>query len=268
MAPHSTPIANYTRGTIVCEHALVADRALARMRGLLGRKSLPAGEGLLLRPAPSIHTAFMRFPIDVIFLDRDLQVVKVVETLDPWRVTSARRAHAALELTAGEAAVRGVEIGDSLGLVTITASAGAGDTRRNGGQHEPVVPIDGVADRVHVLLVGKDRRFRAVTSALLTRRGCAVTLGDGLDVAAVRASRESFDVVVVDADSSPITAPHDVANLHKLDPPVGVVVLSDAPKPSVPTGPVLAKWGPFDQLYAAITTARPDRNWRRANDER
>lgn len=261
MAPHSTPIVNYTRRTVVCEHAVVADRMFPRMRGLLGRNSLPAGEGILLQPAPSIHTAFMRFPIDVIFLDRDLQVVKVVETLGPWRMTSARRAHAALELTAGEAAVRGVEVGDSLGLVA--ATAGADQTGRNDGADKPVLPIGAVADSIHVLLVGKDRRFRSVTSALLARRGCTVTVGEGLDVAA-----KSVDVVVIDADSSPMATLRHVADLQTLCPPVGVVVLSDAPSRVVPTGPVLAKWGPFDELYDAIRTGRPDRNWRRAHDRR
>ena len=79
----SKPIVNLTRGSVVCERAVIADQPLRRMRGLLGRRSLPAGDGLLLRPAPSVHTAFMRFPIDVVFLDRDLQVLKVVEALRP-----------------------------------------------------------------------------------------------------------------------------------------------------------------------------------------
>ena len=57
-------IVNLTRGGVVCERGVIADRALRRMRGLLGRRTLPEGEGMLLRPAPSIHTAFMRFPID------------------------------------------------------------------------------------------------------------------------------------------------------------------------------------------------------------
>jgi uncharacterized membrane protein (UPF0127 family) len=117
----ATPIFNLTRRTGVCERAVSADRPLRRMRGLLGRRSLPAGEGLLLRSAPSVHTAFMRFPIDVVFLDRNLTVVKLVERMRPWRVASARQARAALELAAGEAEARGIQIGDKLSLV-----AGAG----------------------------------------------------------------------------------------------------------------------------------------------
>ncbi|HEX6131429.1 MAG TPA: DUF192 domain-containing protein, partial [Actinomycetota bacterium] len=95
-------------GGVVCDRCTVADRAPARMRGLLGRKGLPSGEGLLLRPAGSVHTAFMRFPIDVVFLDRELTVVDVVPALPPWRTAARRGAKAVLELAAGEASRRGL----------------------------------------------------------------------------------------------------------------------------------------------------------------
>jgi uncharacterized protein len=84
------------------------------MRGLLGRKSLPSGQGILLRPASSVHTAFMRFAIDAVFLDRELRVLKVAADLRPWRTAARRKAHAVLELPAGEAARRGLEPGDRL----------------------------------------------------------------------------------------------------------------------------------------------------------
>lgn len=112
--PGSKKILNVTRGTVVCEETTIADSALRRMRGLLGRTSLPAGEGMLLHPAPSIHTAFMRFPIDVVLLDRHLQVLKIVERLPPWRTASAKRARSVLELAAGEVASVGIEVGDQL----------------------------------------------------------------------------------------------------------------------------------------------------------
>ena len=62
-------------GTIVCERCTVAESPLTRLRGLLGRDGLEPGEGLLLRPASAVHTYFMRFPIDVVFLDRALVVL-------------------------------------------------------------------------------------------------------------------------------------------------------------------------------------------------
>jgi len=69
---------------------------------------------MLLRPASSIHTAFMRFAIDAVFLDRENRVVKVAEDLGPWRAAACRGARAVLELAAGEAAMRGLRPGVSL----------------------------------------------------------------------------------------------------------------------------------------------------------
>jgi uncharacterized membrane protein (UPF0127 family) len=101
-------------GRIVCERCVLADTALARMRGLLGRRELPRGEGILLRPAASVHTAFMRFPIDVVFLDGNFEVLELVPRLRSWRAASKRRAKAVLELPAGECERRGLRVGDRL----------------------------------------------------------------------------------------------------------------------------------------------------------
>jgi uncharacterized protein len=103
-------------GVTVCERTCVADTPFTRMKGLLGRDGLEQGEGLLLRPASSIHTWFMRFPIDVVFLDRELVVVGIADGVEPWRAAGRRGAKAALELPAGEAARRGLSVGDQLTL--------------------------------------------------------------------------------------------------------------------------------------------------------
>jgi uncharacterized membrane protein (UPF0127 family) len=101
-------------GSIVCERCVLADTAFTRMRGLLGRRSLPSDEGILLKPASSVHMAFMRFPIDAVFLDRELRVVKIADDLRPWRAAGSRGAKAVLEIPAGEAGRRGVRVGDRL----------------------------------------------------------------------------------------------------------------------------------------------------------
>ena len=101
-------------GAVVCERCTLADSPLTRLRGLLGRDGLDRGEGLLLRPASSIHTFFMRFPIDVVFLDRALVVVAVADRIEPWRAASQRGAKAVLELPAGESSRRGISVGDQL----------------------------------------------------------------------------------------------------------------------------------------------------------
>jgi len=103
-------------GDVVVERCFVADKPWSRMRGLLGRSELPVGEGLFLKPCGSVHMFFMRFPIDVVFLDRELSVVGVVPGLRPWRMAGRRGAKAALELPAGEAARRRIEPGERLRL--------------------------------------------------------------------------------------------------------------------------------------------------------
>jgi uncharacterized protein len=103
-------------GTVVCERCTLADSPVTRLKGLLGRDGLEQGEGLLLRPASSIHTFFMRFPIDVVFLDRALMVLGIEDAIDPWRTAAQRGAKAVLELPAGESSRRGLAVGDRLSL--------------------------------------------------------------------------------------------------------------------------------------------------------
>ena len=101
-------------GKAVCESCVVADTPLARLRGLLGRSRLEQGEGILLRRASSIHTFFMRFAIDAVFVGADEEVLKVVEALPPWRAAGCRGAKAVVELAAGECARLGIRVGDRL----------------------------------------------------------------------------------------------------------------------------------------------------------
>jgi uncharacterized protein len=103
-------------GGVVCERCEIPEGSFGRARGLLGRDGLEPGEGMLIDRAGSVHMFFMRFPIDVVFLDRDRQVVGVRHGVRPWRVAGARRAVAALELPAGAAAGAGIEEGQVLVL--------------------------------------------------------------------------------------------------------------------------------------------------------
>ena len=88
-------------GTVVCERCWLATSPFTRMRGLLGRASLAQDEGMLFRPAGSIHMFFMRFAIDAVFCDRDLVVLDVVHGLKPWRMASRRGAKVVIELAEG-----------------------------------------------------------------------------------------------------------------------------------------------------------------------
>jgi uncharacterized membrane protein (UPF0127 family) len=102
------------RGRVVVERCRVAANPLTRIKGLLGRGELPRGDGLLIRPTSGVHTAFMRFPIDVVFLDRDGRVLEVREEVRPWKAVARRGARMALELPAGEAARQEIAAGDVL----------------------------------------------------------------------------------------------------------------------------------------------------------
>jgi uncharacterized protein len=102
------------RAAVVCERCAVAHSPLSRLKGLLGRSELPRGEGLLIRPAFAIHTWFMRFPIDAVFLDGDLRVLAAAADLKPWRGAARRGASAVLELAGGEYSRRGLRLGDRL----------------------------------------------------------------------------------------------------------------------------------------------------------
>ena len=104
-------------GQVLATRAEVALTRADRNRGLLGRDDLPAGDGLVLAPCFSIHTAFMRFPIDVIFVKRDGRVVKTCAAVPAWRMKVGLGAYAVVELPAGTVEQARVKVGDMLELV-------------------------------------------------------------------------------------------------------------------------------------------------------
>ena len=84
------------------------------MRGLLGRPPLQAGQGLLIAPCPSVHTFGMRYALDLVYLDPEGQVLKLVRELKPWRMSSCPHAHATLELPAGAIERHGIQPEDRI----------------------------------------------------------------------------------------------------------------------------------------------------------
>lgn len=95
--------AAYRATHLIAGQVAVADNFFTRFRGLMLRKTLSPGEGMLLKNCPAIHCCFMRFPIDVVYLDRSMQVV-AVETVKPWRLGGQfPGARHVLELEAGNA---------------------------------------------------------------------------------------------------------------------------------------------------------------------
>jgi hypothetical protein len=113
--PLPVVVVTLARTGAVVARADVADTADTRRRGLLGRDGLAPGTGLLIRPCGAIHTWFMRFPIDAVFLRRDGTVTRVRVRIGPFRLAwGGWRADDTLELPAGAAAAAGIEPGDRL----------------------------------------------------------------------------------------------------------------------------------------------------------
>jgi hypothetical protein len=218
----------------------------------------------------------MRFPIDVVFLDRNLQVVKLVSDFPSWRIASALEARSALELAAGEIARRHVALGDQLVAVDpnvepdeqTCSHRGAGNT--NAEMHTGGDPSANGASSASgrsmrlsrgpkVLLVSSDRRFRSVAAALLSRRGVDVSVSERMSGVDELAHRLAVEVVVLDAGVLPTAATLQAARLESLH-CVGVVVVSDVRTAQAAAMSVIPKWDSLDALADAIEHARLSRN--------
>lgn len=121
MSPSLPPvrIENLTRGTTVAPAVRLAATFWSRFRGLMLARPLPPGAGLVIVPCSSIHTQFMRFPIDVLYVDKSDVIVGIDRDLRPWRIGRFyRKVHFVVELPAGGAA--GCGIGDQLEIIGLT----------------------------------------------------------------------------------------------------------------------------------------------------
>lgn len=110
-------LVNSTKGKVLAKRVAVARSFGRRLKGLLFRRELPAGEGLIIEPCKSVHTFFMLFPIDVVFYDEKGQVISVFSFLPPFRVTPVMRAaRGVVELPAGTITETGTQVGDTIRL--------------------------------------------------------------------------------------------------------------------------------------------------------
>lgn len=108
-------ILNQTRNTVLAEKAVLADTVVSAAVGLLNHRSLPNGEGMLITPCSSIHMFFMKFAIDVVFIDRKNIVVGLVRNIQPFRISPYFwRARAAIELPAGMIDKTKTQFGDQV----------------------------------------------------------------------------------------------------------------------------------------------------------
>jgi uncharacterized membrane protein (UPF0127 family) len=253
-APAALVLRKEDDGEVVCERCVVADTTFRRLRGLLGKRELRPGDGIVLRPGWSIHTAFLLFPIDVVFVNADQVVVKVVRNLKPWRASTCRGARDVVELAAGEAARRGLEPGDRLawaalprnGRVTPSARQVPAPPARDGDGASPARPI-------RVLLGSRDDRFLRLARFLLARGDFAVESTKRIPSAVAFVERHGMDFVVLDASDSLSEAARTVAAIEALNPQVGVLLVCDADRPRPTTGlNVVEKWHALETLADEI----------------
>ena len=105
---------NVTRGTVLAARLELAGTGPSRNKGLLGREGLLPGEGLWIVPCEAVHTFFMRFPIDLVYLDRKHRIRKLRSCVGPWRMSGCMTAHSVMELPAGAIRKTQTEPGDTI----------------------------------------------------------------------------------------------------------------------------------------------------------
>ena len=109
-------VRNQSRNTLLADRADIASTSVTRKVGLLRHTGLEKGEGLWITPCEAVHTIGMKFPIDVLFLDKKRRVVKIRSDMPRWRMSACLWAHSVLELPSGMAAATGTSKGDQLEL--------------------------------------------------------------------------------------------------------------------------------------------------------
>lgn len=237
-------------GEVLCERCVVADTMFRRLRGLLGQRSLEPGEGIVLRPGWSIHTAFLVFSIDVAFVDADQVVLKVVRNLKPFRASVCRGARDVVELAAGEAERRGLRPGDRLTWAARGVNGAVSDSAAR------AAAADAPTRRIRVLLATPDDYFLRLARFLLSRNGFTVESTKKVANAVDLVSRYWLDVVVLDASESLSETARTVAAIKALHPQVSVLLVADEERPKPNGGLEIAdKWGAIETLTGDIRRA-------------
>ena len=238
-------------GRIVCESVHVADSTLRRMRGLLGRRTLARGEGIVLRPAWSIHTAFMHFSIDVVFLDAEQVVMRVEHALRPFKTASCRGAREIVELAAGECERRGLVVGDRIAWAARSVLTTVPGNSETTGSAE---------NRGTVLIASGDQRFVKLARFHLEGRSFAVA---DEPVAAALAS-DSFadddvDAVLLDGSTSLSDGLRGLNAIRVRHPGLpAVLVVESSSKSPLDSVQVFDKWQETEAAIDAVERALAD----------
>lgn len=113
----SCKIINLTRNITLSDNAVISDTLSGRIKGLIGRKKLKSGQALVIKPCNSVHTFFMSFSIDLLFVDKQERIVKIVQAMPPFRLSSiSLNASYVIELPAGSISSTQTKIGDRISI--------------------------------------------------------------------------------------------------------------------------------------------------------
>ena len=229
----------------------VADTWVRRLRGALFRRTLPSDQGCVLRPSFSIHTMFMQFPIDVVFLDQDLEVLKISAGVRPFHAASCRGAREVVELRAGEAERRGLEVGDRVAWASyLAALPGA-----------PAANAEGALPQLSlgpVLVASRDAHFVKLVRFLLDAR--RVECPGGINPDALPRALEDGDApaaVVLDVGANTADGLAAANAARALNPDVPIFLAGDAGVAArAPAGTrIYDKWDESEALVNAVVEA-------------
>jgi len=232
-------------GRIVCERVVVADRAYRRMRGLLGRKYLRQGEGMVLRPGWSIHTAFMRFPIDAVFLDADQVVIKIEHEIGPWRTISCRGAREIVELASGECRRRGLEVGDRVAWASRSSVDARSDGLDSGGDEE-------LGPRARVLVASRDPRFVRLARFLLEGRELEVDELAAPERLSQVVQDPAVDLAILDGGEKVADALRTANAARATRPDVPIVVVAETGGKSPAGVRVFDRWNETEEILLDV----------------
>ena len=200
----------------------------------------------MLRPSWTVHTFFMRYPIDVVFVDADQLVMKVVQNLRPWKWATCRGARDVIELRAGECARAQIAVGQRLAWAARPgrppATVSNPDAPEAGMQFAP-------NGATRVLVGTEDDRFLRLARFLLSRQNCEVEVTKRLARTVDLVERHHPSVVVIDATGSVEDAARTVAAMEALHPRVPLLVVYDGEPPRWTSGlKVTEKWEALETL--------------------
>src|SRR5882724_2407333 len=218
---------------------------LTRLKGLLGRRSLAAGEGIVIRPGFSIHTAFMRFAIDAVFLDTDLVVLRIAPTMRAFRAASCRGAREVVELAAGECAHRGLAVGDRVAWASYAAVRPPSETT---GIERPAEVLP------RALVASRDARFVKLARFFLGQQGIDLDAVTPDKLPALLGSEDDVEIVLLDAQDEVADALKAANAARAIRPDVPILVVGETRAAErAPTGVrIYDKWNDTEELVAAV----------------